>query len=188
MEQMPPATIITAGKPAVTEHGSHTGQVPWVWLPMTLQSLIPCLQGWHGRTRQAGQREKWQHCDTHTCACPQRHLGFLSKASAAAFASSSPFPGMVMVTSPRPPLPPSRHSQLSGERPWAATAPSPIPAAVAVVLNNQNLAQVKHWHLAQPWGTRLRAALTPFSVSSVASLRSRDRHTVLLGPLIMNNY
>lgn len=66
MEQMPPAMVSTAGKAEVTEQGSHTGQTPRVWLP--------CLQCWHGRTRQGLDKKRSGSTVPHTCllAVPPR--------------------------------------------------------------------------------------------------------------------
>lgn len=103
----------------MTEHGSRTGQMPRVWLPTTLRSIIPCLYCWHGRTRQGRDKKRSGSTVPYVCllaAAPG------APAFAAAFACASPFTGMVTVVSPRPPLPPSHQE--------AATAPALTPSLV----------------------------------------------------------
>lgn len=115
-----------------------------------LWSLIPCLQSWH-RTRR-GWDKKWQHCATMSlgsCLCPLL------------------FTAVVVLGSPRAPLPPA---------PAPSSARAHLPFLQQQGPSNQSLAQVNpdtctaSRHLP-------RATLTLSSASSAASLCSGHTHS-----------
>lgn len=100
----------------------------------------------------------------------------------------SSFTGMLRVD-PQSPFAPQH--PLPAEWGEAVGSPSPISQPCSSSLGAQQPKPCSGQTLtllAPPWGTWPRATLTLLSVASVASLCSRDRHTVVLEPLIMNNY